>query len=126
MSYKPSGSAVEATKKYSVHEWRQRVPFHVPYLPEMMDCDPCLVHCTTDRTTVDAGVQFVDLKFDQFEPNGYYSLCGIERGVCGMSLRKHSNTFRMLSIDSYRGLRPPLPARNAGLLRAEKALSAIA
>jgi hypothetical protein len=84
--------------------WRDRIPFSVPSNPQFMSADPSLVHSQTLRVTMDKGVQYVpDVEYYKPYAMDRLSLAN-ERGITGLSLRKHSIAFKQSQPGTYPGV----------------------
>lgn len=91
------------------YTWRDLVPFHCPILhPEIMSYDPAGYHSIVAKQTRDIGMRIVDSEAC-FRHRALEGLdLNMERGVTGLSLRKHVAVFRMQQLSTYPGV-VPLP-----------------
>lgn len=92
------------------YTWRQLVPFECPVrFPELMSYDATCYHSTVARQCRDSGMRLLDLKKaaaaagKPFGPLEGLDL-NAERGVTGLSLRKHSVAYRMQDASTYPGI----------------------
>ena len=96
---------VPSLKQEILLSWRQRLPFVVPSQhPELMSYDPTMCHSAVRRLVRDSGLRAIYVPaVDALSHTDTLNL-NVEKGVLGMSLRKHSEAFRMSRIDTYPGL----------------------
>ena len=91
--------------------FRIPVPFAMPVrYPELMSNDPTLVHSQVMRQTVDKGIR-VDGGGSSGTLGGSEDVLhmGIDRGLLGMSLKRHSLATRMSHHSTYPGIGPRGP-----------------
>jgi len=82
--------------------WRNRLPFVVPITqPGLDSCDSMFHHSVVLRSARDGGVRVVSLRP---RPQAETIPLDIERGILGMSLRKHTIDFLMSAVDTYPGI----------------------
>ena len=87
--------------------WRERLPFVVPVKhPELMSYDPTMYHSQVRKQVRDSGLRAVHMPAADLLSTTDVLNLNVERGVLGMSLRKHSEDFRMMRVDTYPGLVP--------------------
>jgi hypothetical protein len=88
-------------------DWRTRLPFVVPVQhPELMSYDPTMCHSVVRRLVRDNGLRAVCMPAVDVMSHSDTLDLNVERGVLGMSLRKHSEAFRMTRVDTFPGFVP--------------------
>lgn len=88
------------------YTWRELVPFACPVRhPEIMSYDANSYHSIVAKQCRDIGMRVIDLTAGA---RNHRSLEGLdlnaERGVTALSLRKHSQAYRMQQMATYPGL----------------------
>lgn len=88
------------------YTWREIVPFDCPIThPEIMSYDPNNYHSVVAKQTRDIGMRVINLSLLRKGQRSVESIdLNVERGVKGMSLRKHSTQYRMERLSTYPGI----------------------
>jgi hypothetical protein len=98
----------------SISWWRTAAPFPCPArYPELLCNDPQFYHSITTRTCADRGMRFIA---EAANPLTDVVSLDAERGVKGMSLRKHSRAYLMSDPRTYPGIVQRRSTRTAILL----------
>lgn len=82
------------------------LPFAMPVrFPELMSYDPTLVHSQVTKTVRDKGIHVSGTaQSSSYEEDGGCLSLAVDRGLLGMSLRRHSLATRMAHHSSYPGV----------------------